>query len=46
MTSDQTGFNLDYLVELVGDISISSTTFEAAPKNSIVFIISTFPLMS
>ena len=32
VTSDQTGFDIDYLVELAGDIAISSTTFEAAAK--------------
>ena len=32
VTSSQTGFDLDYLVELVGRVHISSTTFEGAAK--------------
>ena len=32
VTSDQTGFDIDYLVEIIDDITISSTTFEAAAK--------------
>ena len=32
VTSDQTGFEMDYLVELAGDVQISSTTFEGAAK--------------
>ena len=32
VTSDQSGFDIDYLVEVMSDITISSTTFEAATK--------------
>ena len=32
VTSSQTGFNIDYLVELINRVHISSTTFEGAAK--------------
>ena len=32
MTSSQTGFTIEYLIELVNDVQISATTFEAAAK--------------
>ena len=43
VTSTQTGFDLEYLVELVGRVQISSTTFEGAAKEFNRFFNKTLP---
>ena len=45
VTSCQTAFDMDYLVELIGRVQISSTTFEGAAKNSIGFLTRIFHMM-